>query len=284
MHLSFNPRAHVYAVDGKSKPSVTGIMRACGLSGTYEFLDPIHAFRGTAVHAGSAILIAGGVPHINPLSPPWSKNPHYVQVHSDIPMYWEACRAAKAALKFNGCIYECSFIDPYKGYGGTLDFGAYVPATRQLWDIKSGTYPEMTIVQICAYEELARRGHPVHTDHPGLDWLLQLVDSKEPIERCGLRLEKTGRWTAFSETSKSEHYSLQKWTHAWYSCLALYTTIPNHEYMATNQDGYPVKRSHLSDLRWVEGAAREYLTGKTLETALRAGENLWNLREKYRLL
>lgn len=286
MTLSFTSETHTYAVDGKHVPSVTGILRACGLSGNFEFTDRIHAFRGTAVHEGSALIISGAneYPTLEPLRAPHSTYPDYLRVHGEVPGYWEACRAAKAAMKFTGCVYEARFIDPVRGYAGTFDFGAYVGGTDQLWDIKSGVFPVMTPVQVCAYEDIARRGLPIDPEHPGLPWLQELVRSGRPIERCGLRLEKTGRFTAFYECSKGRPYSSPMWMSAWRSALCLHTTVPDHEYVTTDAEGKHHRRSRLSDVNWTVQQIKDRLTGLGYERAMKAGHNLYNLRSAYNLL
>lgn len=282
--ISFDAATHTYAVNGDPKGSVTWIMRCCGLSGSYEFMDPIHKFRGSSVHAGSALLIDGTEPHLHPLQPPHSNDPKYRQVHTDIPMYWEACRTAKVAIGFTGCLYECPFVDPVRGYGGTPDFLAYTGKRDQLWDLKSGTFPVMTVVQLCGYEDLARCGKPVNPAHPGLGWLLSLVNSGRPIERCGLRLEKTGRFTAYYECPKGRSYQDPMWMSAWRSALCLYTTVPDHQYVETAPDGVVLKKSHLSDMSWVAERIKTSLKGAAYDSAMRAGSNLFNLRQAYNLL
>lgn len=286
MVLSFTPGTHTYEVDGKPVPSVTGILKAVGLSGSFEFSDPIHAFRGTAVHEGAAHIISGvnEYPALEPLRHPHSTYSDYIRVHGEVPGYWDACRAAKAMIKFTGCIYEARFIDPARGYAGTFDFGAYVGGKDQLWDIKSGLMPIMTVVQICAYEDIARRGLPIDPDHAGLPWLLDLVKSGRPIERCGLRLEKTGRFTAYYECPKGRSYRDAMWMSAWRSALCLFTTVPDHEYIVVDETGKPRKRSHLSDMKWVAQRIKDRLVGLEYEKCQRAGENIWNIRSQYNLL
>lgn len=284
MNLEFHPGPHEYRVDGRVVPGVTSILRACGLSGSYEFTDKIHAYRGSCVHSGSAIIIAGGDPLLEPLNHPHSTYPDYVRVHGEINGYWDAMRAAKQAINFTGCVYECPFIDPARGYGGTFDFGAFASGSDQLWDIKSGLMPVMVPVQVCAYEDLARRGIPINPDHPGLGWLLDLVKSGRTIERCGLRLEKTGRFTAYYECPKSRPYTDPMWMSAWRSCLCLFTTVPDHEYVFVDLEGHPRKRSHLSDMSWVVEQIKDRLTGLDYDRAMKAGSNIWNLRQAYGLL
>jgi hypothetical protein len=282
--LSFNPIPHIYAVDGRPQPSVTGIMRACGLSGTYEFRDRIHAFRGSIVHDASSIIIAGGDPVLGPLKPPYDSYPDYVKVHAEIPGYLDAIRKAHSMIGFSGAIYECGMIDVLAGYGGRFDFLAWSSRKKnQIWDIKSGTYPVMTIVQMCAYEDLMRRGLPIDEDHPGLDWMKERVTSGEPFERCGLRLEKTGKFTAYYECPRGRSYQDPMWMAAWRSCLFLYKNVPEHLYMEADDLGRDHQKSRLSDLKWVSEAIKE-LRDPLYSTAKRAGENIWHLRETYNLL
>lgn len=285
MDLRFDSEQHVYLVDGRPVPSVTGVLRACGLTTQFEFRDKIHAFRGTCVHQGSAIVIAGGTPVLAPLQHPHDKRADYVQVHSEIPGYLEAMRSAKDAIGFQGAIYECPFVDIERGYAGTFDFGAYAKG-HQLWDIKSGTYPVMTIVQLCAYEDLIRRGQPVNPDHPGLPWLLDLVKSVAPMERCGLRLEKTGKFTAYYECPKGRSYQDAIWPAAWRSALFLFQVIPaaDREFAYQDSLGYVHKGSRLLDMKWVANWVKQNLTGHQYDVAMRAGSNLYNIREAYNLL
>lgn len=287
---TFDAATHQYSAEGRRLPSVTGILRDCGLTGKFEFRDPIHAFRGTAVHEGAALIIAGGEPKLAPLPDKIEgmsaeRYAEYAQVHSEIPGYWEAVRRAKAQIRFEGAIHECRLIDPVAGFAGTFDLGAWSATWKeQLWDIKSGTYPPMTVVQICAYEDLARNGVPLDPNHPGLDWLQAIVRSGKEFERCGLRLEKTGRFTAYYETTKNEPYSLPKWMAAWKSCLFLHRYVPDHRY--TEDDGInpPRRKSRLSDLKWVADAIQQNLKEPVKSAAMRAGENLYNLRSSYGLL
>ncbi len=284
MNLSFHPGTHTYQADERILPSVTGILRAVGLTSQFEFRDRIHAFRGTVVHEGAALILEGKRPTLDPLPPSHAKLPDYIKVHGEIEGYWDAMRAAQEAIKFAGCISEARFIDPVRGYAGTFDFGAYSNnGKEQLWDIKSGLMPDMTVVQVCAYEDLARRGLPIEPEHPGMPWLLELVKSGRPLERCALRLEKTGRFTAYYECKKGRSFNDPMFMSAWRSALALYTLVPGHLYTETTPDGVVVGRSHLSDLHWVAERVRS-LPSPTYDSAMRAGENLWNLRSQYGLL
>lgn len=287
MKLSFTQEDHSYRCDGIRLPSVTQILRDCGLSGNYNFLDPIHAFRGLAVHEGAHLIISGVTqyPTLEPLQPPFDKMPDYVRVHGEIGGYWDAVRAAHAAIGFTGVIHECRLIDPRAGYAGTFDMGAISRSEKeQLWDFKSGTMPIMTVVQICAYEQLARFGEPIDPEHPGIEWLRNLVQAGQPFERCALRLEKTGRFTSYFECHKGRSYSDPMWMDVWKSALYLHVHVPRHAYVDSDQYGRPIKRSMLSNLKWVNEAIRENLREPELSRALRAGDNIFNVREAYGLL
>jgi hypothetical protein len=229
------------------------------------------------------MLIAGATPALAPLQPPWDSYPEYVKVHGEIPGYWGAIEEAMMAIKFTGCLYECPFIDEQRGYGGTPDFWAYCGPKDQIWDLKSGNYPPMTVVQMCGYEDLAHRGRAVDQEHPGLNWLNDLLASGRPVERCGLRVEKTGRWTAFYECPKGRSYNDPMWMSAWRSCLAIYRLVPGHEYVDVTPEGTPIHKSHLSDVKWLENTLKG-LTGTSYEVAVRSASNLWNLRSQYSLL
>lgn len=100
-NLEFDQVAHRYLIDSKAIPSVTTILRDVGYFGGYKFIDPVHKFRGSAVHALCADLDAGKIRlqdvHIE-VEPPWDKNPEYLKVAGEIPGYCEAFIKAKEAL------------------------------------------------------------------------------------------------------------------------------------------------------------------------------------------
>lgn len=170
-------------------------------------------------------------------------------------------------------------------YGGTFDFMAWLKWHTKdgLADIKSGTYPKMTIIQICAYEDLARYGKPVDPSHTGLPWMLELVGKRASLDRFGLQLDKSGRFTTHFETTKGEPYSLGKWTAAWRSGLHLHRVLP-HEYVFENDYGHPQRGSRLSDMNWVLEAIKGNLKDKDYDLAMRCGENVFNVRQQYGLI
>lgn len=290
--LEFHQEGHAYLADGVKMPrSVTKVLKDTGLGGTYKFKNPIHGFRGTTCHEAGAMIISGlhEYPTVEPLLdkiPGVSADRYqeYVKVHSELPGYFEAIRRAKAAIKMVGTVYECGFIKVSDGLGGKLDFCAWAPSTNQIWDIKSGTWPVLTVVQICGYEYIAARGLPIDPDHPGLDWLLDVVKSGSPFERCGLQIEKTGKFTAHYQTRLGESFNSPKWMTVWKSALALHKLVPDHEYVIQDGSGGYERDSRLSDSKWLSEQIKERLTGPVYDACMRAGENIFLVRQQYGLL
>lgn len=287
MNLAFNANDHKYLIDGQAVPSVTTILRDVGLSGSYRFSGRIHAYRGSMVHEMCALLDAGArLRDIRiTLEPPWDKDPEYVKVAGEIPGYCEAFLKAKSLLKFQGTIYECPMICVSERWGGMPDLFAYIikETTEPICDIKSGGFPVMTVVQMCGYEDLARRGQALNPVHPGLEWLTDLVTRRPAMDRFGLQLDKSGEFRAHWETAKAEHYSLPKWMTAWRSALYLHRFVPGHQYVENDELGRPIRQSWLSDVNWTAEAIKQ-LSGKVYDNCARAGDNVFNLRQQYRLL
>lgn len=290
--LEFWPDGHAYVADGQKMPrSVTKVIRDVGLSGVYEFRNPIHGYRGTACHDAAAMIISGlhEYPTMEPLSASILRRPdaaHYIQVHADMEGYFEAIRRAKAAIRFVGTIYECGFISVRDGLGGKLDFCAWSHGSDmdQFWDLKSGTMPSMLPVQLCGYEYLSKFGLSIDPQHAGLDWLMDVVNGGRPFERCGLLIEKTGRFTAFYETKKGDPFSLPKWMTLWKSALLIHKMVPDHEYLTDDGNGGYHKVSRLSDTKWLAEQIKERLTGPVYDACMRAGENIFIVRQQYGLL
>lgn len=223
MRLEFDPVEHKYTMDGRRLPSVTGIMRIAGLTGSYGFDDPIHAMRGHAVHAGCSIIDMGGEPPSINLTGDYASNPDYVQVAKDIEEgYWPAYRAFKARTGFQGRIYECAMVHPTLGYAGTFDVCGERGDEIWLPDLKSGVLPDLVPIQLSGYSLLIREGIPVDPQHPGLDWLREMVKSGKKILRKAVRLQKDGTDTLFSETKRKESYDSRVFDAGWMSAISLY--------------------------------------------------------------
>ena len=214
---SFDPIRHIYATGDRVVPSNTEILRLMGIYGSYQFTESHHKYRGHAVHAGSAILDMGGIPQLGPVPS------HLQQVADDIVNgYWPAFSRFKERTGWQGRIWECPIVDSLRGYGGTFDTVGEMGDDVVLLDLKSGVLPDMVPVQLALYWLLITQGKPVDEQHPGLDWLREVVKSGRPVKRMALRLTKDGKDTLFTQTSKGEDYSSQKWLAVASSVLNLY--------------------------------------------------------------
>jgi hypothetical protein len=217
MAVWFDEKLHEYG-DGRRKlPSVTGILRAVGLYSDYGFAASHHKFRGRAVHQGCAMIDQGVDPHL-------TRYPNE-QLRVDIEQgYWAAYRKFKARTNFQGRIYECPFVDPVGGYGGTPDVVG--ECDDEIWsvDLKSGTLPELVPIQLAAYRDLMTRGIPINAEHPGIGWLRSVIESGRPILHKAVRLQKDGTDTLYSATTKGVSYDSPIWAARWRGALAVYQT------------------------------------------------------------
>lgn len=225
MALSFDSVNHEYRLHGRRVPSVTGIIRIAGLTSGYSFEDPLHAYRGLACHHGAALIDAGkedvwfgvDLPKDHP------RYKEYVQVAHDINTgYLPAYRNFREQTGFQGYTSELGMIHPTWKFGGTLDSCGEVGEDIWLMDLKSGVLPELVPIQLAAYHMLIKEGLPIDPEHPGLDWLREVVKQGRKIHRKALRLSRDGGWTLFSETSKKEPYDSRVFDVGWASSIALY--------------------------------------------------------------
>lgn len=280
--LRFDSSAHAYLDGEKRLPSVTGILRDVGYSPDYSFAKEVHRMRGTSVHEAAQMIMEGGWPKLSPLPHPYNKDPEYVKVHGEIPGYWEAIRRAREILKIEGRAFECAMADPVRGYAGKWDGAGTCHNENWFWDWKSGTMPFSVVIQLAAYWDLIERGIPI-SKGVGLDWV-RAEHAKNPFKRKAIRLEKDGKWTLYQETTKGTSFDDPKWISAWRSAMYLHRTVPNHKHTYENEYGRSVTESRLSDLKWTLEAIKQALTGKQYDTAMRAGQNVWTVREEYGLL
>lgn len=225
MRLEFSAEKHEYYLDGRRVPSVTGIQRISGLVSAYSFDDPLHSFRGHAVHSGCALLDQGGDPWFG-VEGMDQRNPRYseyVQVAHDINHgYLPAYRKFRERTGFQGFTYELGMIHPTLQFGGTLDVCGECGDEIWLVDLKSGILPDLVPVQLAAYHMLIREGLPIDPEHPGLGWLKEVVKSGRKILRKAVRLEKDGTDTLFSFTSKRDHYDSRMFDVSWAGAISNY--------------------------------------------------------------
>ncbi len=215
---TFNPATHVYAIDGRPLPSVTQILRATGIYSDYAFAESHHKYRGSAVHAGAAILDMNGVPQLGPV-------PAHLQTVADeiVNGYWPAFSRFKERTGWQGRIWECPMVHPTYGFAGCFDVVGECGDEIVLLDVKSGVMPEAIPAQLALYWLLITTGLPVDENHAGLEWLRSVVAEKRPVQRWGLRLEKSGKDTVYTQTSKGESYSAPRWDTLARSLLNVYT-------------------------------------------------------------
>ncbi len=214
---TFDASRHEYRANGRKVPSVTQILRAVNLYGSYEFAKPEHRMRGVAVHQGCCLLDLGGTPQLGPV-------PSHLQDVADqiVNGYWPAFSRWRARSGFQGRIWELPMVDSVSGYAGCFDALGEIGDTVVLLDLKSGTLPEMVPVQLAAYDDLIRRGTPTRSDHPGIEWLKAVVQDGRPFHRVAVRLERDGKDTMYSQTSKGISYDNPMWLSAWRSSLNLF--------------------------------------------------------------
>lgn len=231
MVLSFDPRDHSYWADGRKLPSVTQILRATGLYSDYSFAQDHHRWRGSAVHACCAIWDAGGRPRVEAPAA-------YQQIANDIMKgYLPAFATWKDRTKFQGYCWECPLIDPVAGYAGCFDVvGRFGDSPEVIIpDLKSGALPDLVPLQLEAYVQLIHKGIPVDPAHPGWEWVQENVRSGVPVRRVAVRLEKSGKDSMFSQTSKGDSYDSPMWASAWRSCLNTYVLRGNYGLLEERQ-------------------------------------------------
>jgi len=217
MTLVFDPVRHDYLADGRALPSNTEILRHMGLYSDYSFAEPVHRYRGKAVHDGCAVIDGGGEPTLE--LPPNPAEEILEAAHDIETGYWPAFSDFCRKEKFRGICWEVALIDPIWGFAGMLDclgFCGDDPIMR-LVDIKSGEVPVLVGAQLAGYELLIRRGKPCkgYSLHP-------LVSPGVVLKKMALRLSKDGRYKPFYETPKGRPYDDTYWTTLFRSALNCY--------------------------------------------------------------
>lgn len=214
----FDSRTHRYSYGGRILSSVTEILRFTGLYNDYTFAEDVHRFRGSAVHEACA-KIDMGMKNVDVIAPD-NAGQELRQVAEDCNLgYLPAFRAFKRATGFQGFVWECSWIDPVLGFGGTID--TIGMAGDEIWmpDLKSGEMPVLIPAQLGAYEHLLRNGISVGKIP---EWLGKILAAKLPIKKKGLRLEKSGKWTLSEQTSKGRSYDDAYWGIVFRSALNVF--------------------------------------------------------------
>lgn len=155
--LAFDPVAHVYTLpDGRQVPSVTQVLKSCGVSTDYDALgelvghDMLEYRRavGTAVHADLHADDDGVLDEDT--------------VHPDVRPYLDAWRTFRHYTHVVPVARERRVFDPTRFYCGTLDGVFLAPTGRYvLVDIKTGDpQASRADLQTAAYVAAWAREHP----------------------------------------------------------------------------------------------------------------------------
>lgn len=160
MQIEFDEQTHTYTLEGKELPSVTTIMKACGLIDTTWFNEGATT-RGTYVHQATELLDKDDLDEA-------SLDPALVP-------YVEAYRRFKQETGFVIDDIEKRVHNATYGYAGTLDRTGIFPndKIRSLIDIKTGQPAKWHGVQLAAYA---------------------LCFGSEVLNRYGLYLSNTGSY------------------------------------------------------------------------------------------
>ncbi len=136
--LKFDEAEHRYTLEGRTLPSVTGILDECGIVDKSFYTDSAR-IRGTFVHKAIALDCRGGV---DPAT-----------IDSIIKPYFEAWLKFKAQVKPLILGSEIRVLNRLLGYAGTLDLLIKIPPSPTVWlvDIKSGGLANWTAIQLAGY-------------------------------------------------------------------------------------------------------------------------------------
>lgn len=144
--LVFEPKEHVYSVNGIVVPSVTQILAATGLS-DYSFLPPDKAEycrrRGTFVHAAARQIVEGRFNRAN------------LEKYPQVAGFILAFEAFLVGEQFETLATECGVILASGSCAGTLDLlgkRGGKNGVLSLADLKTGMAPKSTGLQTAAYE------------------------------------------------------------------------------------------------------------------------------------
>lgn len=161
--VTFDPVRHVYRVDGRKIPNVTGVLHACGVVDDYWFTE-IARQRGSAVHKATELIDRGCLDESS--------------VDPRLLGYLEAYQNFKDNCRPDWTHIEQRVFDPIHRYAGTLDRAGHLGATDRLWviDLKTGAPQRWVRLQLVAYANALR------------------VDTGKFYHRASLQLKESGRF------------------------------------------------------------------------------------------
>lgn len=167
--IQFDPSTHTYTLNGVVVPSVTQILRECGIIDTSRYA-PGSAERGTAVHLACQLHDENDLDEA-------SLDPQIVP-------YLEGWRRFIKECAFEPQSIEQIVVSGTYGYAGTLDRTGLLYGRPAILDIKSGSPEPWASLQLAGYAEALgepnRRRLAVHL--PG-DGTYRLHEYRDPSDR-----------------------------------------------------------------------------------------------------
>jgi len=171
---------HEYVEDGKSYPSVTQILKRCGLIDTTWFSNE-SAQRGTYIHEVLA-LIDGNTPLM------------VIDIPVDIEGYVDAYLKFKKEVDFKIQDIEKHHINKEMGFAGTPDRTGNLNGSEVIIDIKTGVKQKWHGVQLSGYKVLIDGNRLLYGLYLGKNGKYKLEQYNDRDYRnifmCALSLEK----------------------------------------------------------------------------------------------
>lgn len=161
MSFTFDETRHIYTLDGRVLPSVTGILEAAGLI-DYSFIPP--ATRNMALARGSAVHLATAIDDVGDLD--------YDALDPILPPFCDGWRVFRSDTGFVPDLIEQRSYHPRHLYAGTRDRRGRFARSKFLHtlDIKCGKAEWWVWIQIAAYmafDENPRATLPYVVELPG---------------------------------------------------------------------------------------------------------------------
>lgn len=188
--LTFDPATHTYAIDGRTLPSVTQVLKAEGLIDTSgPWYTDWHSGRGNAIHAALEFDDQGDL--------------DYASLDPEIKPYVDAWRDFKAKVGVKCIHIERRLHCPHRWYAGMIDrvlnIRSEIPGI--ILDIKTGGPERWHAIQTAAYKGLAMSNN--------------LLGTSSMTDRACLYLKPNGKHKLVTHKDPSD------WD-VWCGALALY--------------------------------------------------------------
>lgn len=184
MSIEFNPDTHVYTLDGKIIPGVTGVLKDVGLIDT-SFYTEEAATRGTAVHEAVQMVVKGILP-----APAWDG--------TDLETYLLAWEKFMADSGFEVESSERLASDEVNHFATHIDLEGKLNGKPVVIDVKSGALQAWHGLQLAANTMLNDRQ-----------------------DRFVLQLSGDGTYRLHDEY-RGEKFLSRLWDRVWVGALSLY--------------------------------------------------------------